>query len=374
MGAGGDITRIELGGGPRRRWWPFVAGGIAAWVVLAAVVGSSGGDDDDAGGLTTSTTTERTTTTERRPRSPTSTTSPVLEGAPFLGRETGWQLIVPNAGPGPGRLIDLDTGTVSEFEDSAVLDTKPGGALVQDENGRTAWAPFPFADATRVALHGVGIHGAFLVEGEELAWLIDSDASDETRTASLVSLVDGSAVGSVELPASSWVVDVLGDDLVVFTAGDTFLVGLDDRRELVDGETLGAVFGGRVLVHRCDGELRCRTVAVRADGHEVRLVIPVPLYGSHRAGERSLLVLTTPGDRAYIVDSNGEVVEVGGLHTYPQGAWGSAWTPGDEFLLVPYVGEIRVIEPFADGGPVELPEIPVDVDDGVQLAVVGPGP
>ena len=372
---GGDVARVELGR-PRRRWWPVAAAVVAAWVVVAVLVG--GGDPEPAAVEPTTTTDDRspsTTLPPARPRPSTTTTaSTILEGAPLVGRATGWRLLAFSGSPGRSRVVDLDTGLSTAVELRALLGVGAGGVFVEG-NGGVQWVADPLDDASVVDL---GDSWQIVpVAGTDRAWLsVPTPDRSSVSEVVLVRVTDGTELARLPVPPSGWVVGEAAGRLVLAGGGDTFVVDPAGAIEPLDGQPIAAS-GDHVYLSVCDDDLTCSTEAhdVRTGGvTTIEGLGQAAWYGaaSARPGggfiaasqspqgtEQSLLVLPT-GTRPVLPD---------GLIGVAQ--YQSAWSPDGSLLFVPSRVGIHVIDPFADGGPVEVTRIDLPSNGDVQLAVLG---
>jgi hypothetical protein len=349
------VSTVELGG--RRRWALVAAGALVAWVLVAVVVGSGGGSEDDEG--------------EPAPAAPTttpatSTTAPPGEVVGLSPQEPSVADLPPGVHlvllPGSGSPLDVDlaTGTARELPFPAVVASQPDGLFTASDEG-AQWRPFPFDEATAVPLAADG--AVIPVPGEARAWVWSAGR------ATLVSLADGSEVARRSLPAAAEVVGAVPAGLVVVDGGDTFVLGVDGGTAGIDGEAI-AVTGDAVVVRRCDGagssregELDCAVVAVDVavaedTGSERRLraldsAVRLRVDAVHPDG-RPLVRVEAPGDDAAYgllgVDGVTPVLPPGVAPTSGH----ADWTPDGELLVVRTADVLRVVDPFADGGPVEV--------------------
>jgi len=332
LSSNGDVRLVELGGG-RRRWWLVAAGLVVVWIVAASLVGGAG---DDAATPTTG------------PAASTSSTALVLEpvpGGPLLGAPSGLHLVAPSR-TGTVRVLDLDSGSVTRVAlDGTPLAVRGDGVVTRTLDGDVVWRPFPFEDDTAVLLQtGGGGAVAFLASGDDLVWLA---ASERERTVMhLFRLEDGRLEASVELPPAALPVAAVGTSLLVTgEAGGGVLVAPDGSTRAV-GSVLAGVGtsswypvgathpDGRLLVSlQVDGDAREELVLLGPDG-------PAPVLPP------DLAVLTTPAFAT------------------------TAWTPDGSLLLIAFAGRLRVVDPFAEGGPVEVGSFPFAVATFLPLAVV----
>ena len=350
-------TTVRLGGG-RGRWWMVGAVIVAAGAVVAGNLGRGG--EPGAGPASSSSST-----------APTSTS--LVEGAPLLGRPTGWHLVLPGGDGAPTtRVLDLDTGEVTTVRGPVVGPPRPDGVFTRGVDGVVVWRPFPFDRATVVELASADV--VFSSPASDLAWLI----GPAPLPARLVTLAGGSVeaaavVRSIDLPPETTAIGATRHGLVVEGAGDAFVHRGAGFEELADGQPLGVLGAEEVLVQRCDAGLACEIVAV---------AVAVGLGDERRVPGLETGVLDVVGpthpDGRLVVATGAGVVLVGSGPPQPVLPEASdllalgAWSPDGALLFVPDVDAIRVVDPFAAGGPRELTSIRVRGVGSGQLAVVQP--
>jgi hypothetical protein len=370
-GDDGGVRLVELGGG-RRRWVLLAAGLVVAWIAAASLVGGRG--DDDA----TTSTTSGTTPTTGAP-------AEVIEGAPLLGAATGLHLVAPS-GDGTARVVDLDSGAVTTVAlDGTPVAVRGDGVLTRSAGGvAVLWRGFPFDDVTVVLLQtgGAASDDAFPVAGADLLWLTSGAGRRGPAVASLFSLVDGELEAQVELPAGGVAVGAVGSSLLVADRDGGVLIAPDgSTTPLGCGETPPPL--GAEVSLRSSGTLSCETVAVDPATGDLSVVPGTrtrswrPVGAAHPDGRLLVSMQADPGARDELVLLGAEgaapvlSAELAAMTT-PAFA-STAWTPDGSLLLVAFAGRLHVVDPFAEGGPVEVRSFPFAVATFLPMAVVSSG-
>lgn len=227
----------------------------AAWAAFA--LAAALGDDDQTASDAPDQASETTGVSLRLPRATTTTIVPVVPGAPTLGEPTGLHLLA----EAPGTLldIDLDTGGIAEHDIGGRVVGGDGRGVLLLSAGVLTWRPFPL-ESGEVRIVTDNASGAWLLEGVDALWV--------DRGGGRVDLfgLDGTFVARMDLPGGVAPVAVAGDQLVVVGAGRVYTVGPDSAVTDLGPATLLAAGHGRLLLYRCDGELRCEEAVVELDG------------------------------------------------------------------------------------------------------------
>lgn len=257
--------------------------GLAVAVVLVLVVLStlSSGDDGQSGepeesASTTSTTRPRTSTTQR----PTTTAVPGTPGqllAPDAVLPLGVELLaIADARDGALVVADLGTGLQVEIPEpptpirnvvwtgDVVLAQTADGIVRLAGDGSAPWLPVDVGDA-RVGW--LDWNGLVIFESAESPWgeptVVGADGT--VRTWTLPANI------GMQLMRSGGARGLLGDAVLLETSDGIYTVGLDGA---IDRLSYGRVVGigrDRVLVQRCDENLRCELVVADTGGGVRRL-------------------------------------------------------------------------------------------------------
>ncbi len=244
-------------------------------------------------GVTTTTLPARATTT--RPRG--ATTSVLAQPGPLLGQLTGGSILV-LADVGRWTWIDLDTGTRGEMDIRGVGDPHgavpvAGGLVVVEESGQAALRRIPEGE-TQVLGEAVQV----LSSGRpDRVWLLRWASSTNSTSAHLVDLT-GREVLAFDVPVLWSDAGGRPDGLPFSAGGRSFFLDEDGVRPLADGELLGSVANG-VVVLTCDDEAQCAPELVEPEtGRAVRLGEPDTTTRGH------VVVPGGQGDIAIVSFSN----------------------------------------------------------------------
>ena len=353
------------------------------FAVLWAFLAFAGGDDDEGipvedaeSDTTTTTEAEVRTSTTRRRRPPTTTTTQVIPGAPLLGEPTGLELVVVG---GTGRVIDLDTGAVTDVV-VPVRGVTAAGLLVSDGSGLATWPPpfdgsswrtiLPPAQATRVEL-------LWVVGDGRLVWALERPEDDRSlRSGWSMSLVDldGAVLGSFELPSEVWPAGATDHGLVVTGPGGAYLMDATGAAERISTGDPFSVVGDRIHVVDCDDVLRCNVEVFDGRGRLIHeQSSPASLVGWGTAAPDGRVAFVEPrgefGERsALTIDGVTVLDEPGSLGAGGQG--GLAWSPDGRWLAIAAQDGIHLVDTLGDGGDRVID--PGQVDEASSVFFLGP--
>ena len=352
--------------GPRRRPSRGLALGVAAAVAML-VAGSLALDDDPSGtdlpeaedGADGTTPEDDSSTTRPEP----TTTTSLLAGAPLLGAPSGMLLVTsPYTSGLRSRLIDLDTGEITEL-DGRVMDATEEGLLVQRDGTVVLWpSPYDGSGSKQIAAIPRGQIVAETWVVDDGVWLLfrppapgELGAPGHPASADLVDL-DGRSLAHLDLRDDLWPSGVIDRGVVASGPGGVYAI---DRRGNVERISIGdlvAVAHNQVHVFTCDERFQCSIELLGGQGQ------PVDRRASSDPSPDGLVSEAIPapdGRLATIVyrDMTGQTnqVAVDGVPVFEAAVFNTpTWSPDGRWLAIPALDGIHLIDTRHHTEPVVL--------------------
>ena len=327
-----DRAPLEADDDARGLSFLFVPLGVVVAIGLAVLFLVSGGDDEEPDAAGAEGVVEAPTATPLPPPTATPIRVTLPERTPIQPTPTRTPSAPIPAGVEPADVsalppTDATHLAVAHDRDLAYLDLSSGEWIVHERVNRTSVPSVhsltPYArgvvTSSGETVFYIPVDGRPLALGQgEALGVVDDlvytrDWSTEGGPTIASFDVAGNQVGTLELPAQAWVVDVLPTGVFLIEAGGQVFTSAGDQSEAVATGTVSGVARDRFLLFSCpDGVDSCRyfLVDVAADT-QVELQLPVgPNDAVRLAPDGRVLVWESLGESAtaYAVDEDGVAV------------------------------------------------------------------